>query len=213
MKTVTHNPSSPFPATSFPFPSFPQPLEFHQTHSTQYVIYLNDLNLGAIAFNITASRWEYTPFSCPVKATGTLEQCRIFALNDLQPHPYSYSHATPSSLPPRFHIEHHPGQGYRAHFNPLTPGPTPESGNTTLSILPTHYSEYFPTAELALKAHLSEYIEDLVQFQAFQTLLALAQRFDGEAVINAFELLKQINPDEDYYLDAAAGRVEPVSEL
>ena len=205
MKTVTHNPSASFPSSPFSA-SFPQPLEFRQTHDTQYVIYLNDLNLGAIAFNITAKRWEYSPYGQSVKAVGNYEQCRAAAIEDLQPHPYSYSHATPSSLPPRFHIEHHPGQGYRAHFNPLTPAPD----NT---ILPTTYSPYFPSAELAIKAHLSDYIEDLIQYQAFVTLLALAQRFDGEAVINAFELLKQTNPDDDYYLDAAAGRVEPVSAL
>lgn len=78
---------------------------------------------------------------------------------------------------------------------------------------PTHYSDCYPTADLALKAHLVQYVEDLIHYEAFQALLSLSQRFDGQAVIDAFALLKQINPDEDYYLDAAADRVPPISEL
>ena len=127
-------------------------------------------------------------------------------LSDLTPHltrshPYHYAHATLSSLPPRLSIERHPTQGYRAHFKPLTPGP----GNFPL---PTHYTPYHPTADLALQAHLPNYIEDLIAYEAFQTLLSLAQRFDGRAVINAFELLKEINPDDDYYLDEINGRAD-----
>ena len=129
-------------------------------------------------------------------------------------HPYHYSHATLSSLPPRFHIEHHPVLGYRAHFTPLTPDATntpsdpTDATNTPLSIPSTHYSPYHPTPDLALADHLPNYIEDLIAYEAFQTLLALSQRFDGQAVINAFELLKEINPDNDYYLDVEAGRAD-----
>ncbi|MFG6105313.1 hypothetical protein U2F10_23865 [Leptothoe sp. EHU-05/26/07-4] len=204
MQTLTHKPSSS---------SSSQPLEFRQTHDTQYVIYLNDLNLGAIAFNITADRWEYRPFSRPVKATGTLEQCKDAALLDLAPealHHHKYLDSTLASLPHRFHIEHDPALGYRAHFTLLTPTPAPGPDGATQSVA---YSTYFPTADEALNAHRDAYIDDVIAYQAFRALLALSERFDGDAVINAFELLKQINPYEDYYLDAAAGRVPPVSAL
>ena len=193
--------------------SFPQPLEFRQTHDTQYVIYLNDLNLGAISFNITADRWEYTPFSRPVKATGTLEQCKDVAQLDLAPEEldhHKYLDSTLNNLPHRFHIDHHPALGYRAHFTSLTPAPAPGPDGTAQ---PVAYSTYFPTADEALNAHRDAYIDDVIAYQAFRALLALSERFDGDAVINAFELLKQINPYEDYYLDAAAGRVPPVSAL
>ncbi len=122
-------------------------------------------------------------------------------------HPYHYSHSTPSSLPPRFHIEHHPVLGYRAYFTPLTPDLPNGVAQST------HYTPYHPTADLALQAHLPNYIEDLIRYEAFQTLLALSQRFDGQAVIEAFELLKDLNPDQDYYLDVAAGKAPPISEL
>ncbi|MEM8610440.1 MAG: hypothetical protein AAGF93_00365 [Cyanobacteria bacterium P01_H01_bin.105] len=124
----------------------------------------------------------------------------------IQPHPYSYANATLPSLPPRFYIEHHSVLGHKAYFTPLTPSANGDDK-------PVAYSDYHPTADLALAAHLPNYIEDLIAYEAFQTLLALSQRFDGQAVIDAFELLKDLNPDDDYYLDAAAGRVPPISEL
>ena len=205
MQTLTFPPQPSQSSSQASQSSSQPPLEFRETHSTQYVIYRNDRNLGAIAFNITAMRWEYRPYGQAVKAVGTLEQCKDAATQDLQAHPSHYAHATPDNLPPRLYIVKQP-LGYRAYFNPLTPGP----GNTAR---PTFYSPYLPTADFALKAHLSEYIEDLIQYEAFQVLLSLSQRFDGQAVIDAFERLKQINPDKDYYLDAAAGRVPPISAL
>lgn len=137
-----------------------------------------------------------------------------FSTPPARSHPYHYSHYTPSSLPPRLHLVKQP-LGYRAYFTPLTPTLSTPSGpaSTSQPNPSTHYSDYFPTADLALTAHLPNYIEDLIAYEAFQTLLALSQRFDGQAVIDAFERLKQINPDQDYYLDAAAGRVLPISEL
>ena len=141
--------------------------------------------------------------------TLTLTQCdrtSLIAHPAPAPRPYSYAHTILSSLPPRLYIEHHPSQGYRAHFTPLTPNSLPPGpGNFPL---PTHYTPYHPTPDLALAAHLPNYIEDLIAYEAFQTLLALSQRFDGQAVINAFELLKEINPDDDYYLDVEAGRAD-----
>ncbi|MFG6101172.1 hypothetical protein U2F10_02890 [Leptothoe sp. EHU-05/26/07-4] len=130
-------------------------------------------------------------------------------------HPYEYAtSATPSNLPPRLHIVRQ-SLGYRAYFDPLLQAdPTStDATNTDQQPSSTYYSDYHPTAELALAAHLPEYIEDLVAYDAFQTLLALSQKYDGQAVIDAFERLKQVNPDEDYYLDAELGKVPPISEL
>ena len=58
------------------------PLEFRQVHDTEYRLFVDGRNVGAIAFNITAMRWEYNRLSEPVKAVGTLEQCKAAAEAD-----------------------------------------------------------------------------------------------------------------------------------
>ena len=132
--------------------------------------------------------------------TLILADSTFHAARPVCPHPYSYTHATSDSLPPRLHIAKQP-LGYRAYFIPLIP----DASNNQL---PTCSTPYHPTADLALAAHLPNYIEDLIAYEDFQTLLALSQRFDGRAVLNAFELHKEINPDDDYYLDVEAGRAD-----
>lgn len=209
----------PDPQFSSYFASF----SLYETSKTNFFVRhdhapLNAPNAGTIAFNIELMRWEYTPYGQPVHTLGTFNECVQGAMDHYlqsaspsttpvqpQSHPYHYAHVTTENLPPRLHITQN-NLGFRAHFKPLTPG----TGNTQL---PDHYSPYCDTAELALKVHLSEYIEDLVQYESFQALLGLSQRFDGQAVIDAFERLKNLNPDEDYYLDAEKGVAPSVGSL
>lgn len=66
-------------------------LEFSQVHSTEYRIIADGQNLGMISFNIAAMRWEYTPYSQPVRAVGTLEECKAAAQSD---HDAQNCHAT-----------------------------------------------------------------------------------------------------------------------
>ncbi|MEM9264495.1 MAG: hypothetical protein AAGA46_03130 [Cyanobacteria bacterium P01_F01_bin.13] len=59
-------------------------LEFREVHSTEYRIIANDQNLGMISFSIIKMCWSYTPYGQPVKASGTLEQCKAAAQADLE---------------------------------------------------------------------------------------------------------------------------------
>ena len=63
------------------------PLEFRQVHDTEYRLFINGQNVGRIAFNITAMRWEYSPYGQPVRAVGTLEYCQDVATDELTPKP------------------------------------------------------------------------------------------------------------------------------
>lgn len=64
------------------------PLEFRQVHDTEYRLFINGQNVGRIAFNITAMRWEYNPYGQSVRAVGTLEYCCDVATEELtQPEP------------------------------------------------------------------------------------------------------------------------------
>ena len=61
------------------------PLEFRQVHDTEYRLFIDGQNVGRIAFNITAMRWEYNPYAQSVRAVGTLEQCQDAATDELMP--------------------------------------------------------------------------------------------------------------------------------
>ena len=62
-------------------------LQFRQTSDSQYVIYRGTENVGTIAFNITAMRWEYNPYGQAVVAVGSLDHCKAEANRDLSPKP------------------------------------------------------------------------------------------------------------------------------
>ena len=63
------------------------PLEFRQVHDTEYRLFVDGQNVGRIAFNITAMRWEFNAYAEAVSAVGTLEQCQDAATDELIPKP------------------------------------------------------------------------------------------------------------------------------
>ena len=82
-----------------------KPLEFRQTHDTEYRIYRDNQNVGTIAFNIAAMRWEYNPYGESVKAVGTLEQCQSAAEVDLTPEPtVTVVRVHPTSTKPAYRV-------------------------------------------------------------------------------------------------------------
>ena len=84
------------------------PLEFREVHDTEYRLFINGQNVGRIAFNITAMRWEYNPYGQPVRAVGTLEHCCDVATDELMPRPESLAKVIakgPKSRPSGFYSD------------------------------------------------------------------------------------------------------------
>lgn len=61
-----------------------KPLEFRHEDTQFIVVDPDGRNLGRIAYDLTAHRWEYNPYGESTKTVGTLEACKSAAEADYE---------------------------------------------------------------------------------------------------------------------------------
>ena len=79
-------------------------LEFRESKG-QFLVYSDGQNVGTIAYNLTAYRWEYNGYGQSVSAVGSLEHCKEAARQDNAPKPSvaTVSHIADDAKPAYVH--------------------------------------------------------------------------------------------------------------